>query len=399
MNHSENNQYIKNIEKIENNSVKRPVKKIFGVHCITQVNDWYGLLYPNKITVLLLKGKNKGFLAYKFPTDHVDRIYVPKLGKGKFGVPDLPNFIDYLVYAMYAFLNIPKMLKADVIIIGAPPYFDALIIPILKIFKKKIILFINDSQVETGKTYNDYNLIRKIYYFFAWQYEKIAIKMSNFVFPTSKFIYDYAIKLNKNTIHTPNGADIETISKIKAKRMFKETTVCYFGGFEMWRGIDTAIRAVQDLNKNKKNKLKLLLIGGGPDFEKIKNIAKGDENIIFTGYMNHDEAISYCKGSDILLMPSKKCLASQTVSSIKCFSYIGCGVPTIVTDSGEHAYWTRKFGTGLIVKDDENSIKDGIIRLLDNKKLYEKIKDNCKKHTDEADYKKTRELFIKTVLE
>jgi glycosyltransferase involved in cell wall biosynthesis len=68
-----------------------------------------------------------------------------------------------------------------------------------------------------------------------------------------------------------------------------------------------------------------------------------------------------------------------------------------VTDTGEHAYWTKKYGTGIIVEDTPESIANGILTLLTNEKLYESLKENCRQHKWDIDCKKTREVYVKNM--
>lgn len=372
--------------------------RIFELHPSCSIDEFAGILYPNRVTTLLFKNNKINTNPYKTKTNHVKKILIPKLGRGKFGNPTIPNFIDYFFYTATSIILLPYILKYDKIIFHAPPFFDTLIIPILKLFKKKIYIVAIDAESQFSRVHNKrMTFVKKVYYRLARRLELNAVKNSTAAFGTSFFIFNDYKKYNKNTFHIPNGADVKAIFKIKPKRMFKEFTITYLGGFEMWRGIDMLIDAFKIIKKQNK-KVKLLLIGGGPDFEKIKEYAKSDKDIVFTGYLDHDKAIAYCKGSDILVMPSRNVLPSHTISSIKCFEYIACEVPNIVTDSGEHAHWVKKFGAGLIVKDNVESIKSGILKLMQDKDLYNQIKENCKKNKWEVDYKKFKKTFVDEVL-
>ena len=122
------------------------------------------------------------------------------------------------------------------------------------------------------------------------------------------------------------------------------------------------------------------------------------EDIVFTGFIEHTEAMGYIKGADIAVMPSRNTVSSQTISSIKCFEYVACEVPHIVTDSGEHAYWTKKYDTGLVVKDSAEEISKAISRLMNDKGLYDRLVSNCKKHKKDIDYKKLKKPVIEYAL-
>jgi glycosyltransferase involved in cell wall biosynthesis len=366
--------------------------RIFGLYTAIHPEEFFAMVQP--MTTLLLKPKKKIIFSYKFDESKINKIYIPKISNGKWGNEGIITVLDYLWYALISTLMFPYLLTYDIILFHGPPFFQCHLVPLLRLFGKRVYTIVIDAQLPV----HNVNMIKKIYYKIADILEYINVKFSTETFATSKWLYNRYRKYTKNVIYTPNGADVEVISKIKPKRIFKEFTISYLGGFEMWRGLDMIIDAVKEINKNNKEKIRLVLMGGGPDFEKIKSIADNDSNITFTGYLNHDEAMQYCKGSDLLVMPSRNCLASQTISSIKCFEYVACEVPTIVTDSGEHAYWIKKFGAGIVVKDNVKSIKKGIEKLTKNKAIYKKIKENCKENKNEIDYKRFKKPFVNIVL-
>ncbi len=372
--------------------------EFFGIHAAAHVDEFFGLLNPHPITTLMFQLKNGAkIFSYKIDDSHVTKIYVPKIGKGKFNNPAGVTRADFLFYAASTVFFLPKILRYKKIIFHTPPFFDTIIIPVLKLFRKKVYICTIDWQLMFPEAYGYGNIFMRTYYKTARLLEILAVKQANKVFATSKFIVEDYKKYNKNVIYVPNGADVDDISKIKTKRYFKDFTITYMGGFEMWRGMDMLVDAF-NAAKKKGLKGKLLFIGGGPDADKLKEYAKGNKDIAIIGPLGHDEAIAYCKGSDILAMPSRDVIASQTISSIKCFEYIACEVPTLVTDSGEHAYWIKKMGAGLVVKDDTESITKGILDLYNNKKLYNQSKNNCKKNKHLVDYKKLKEPFVKEVL-
>jgi len=382
--------------------------KIFGIRCAHIPDAFFTILAPKKVDTILLRLREHFRGRYtddSYSTsreyDNVRRICtLPKFSVGKFGNPAFVSYSDQAIYSMFFFAFLPWLLMFySTFIFIAPPFFSTLITPILRIFGKKVIIIVTDAWVELAMPYRpDEGVppIKKAKLIIGRLLEIYAVKNSNEVFVVSKYLFDLYKCHNENIFWIPTGADVEKIHWLPKKRMFEEPTIVYLGGFERWRGIDMLIDAYR-LIKHEIN-VKLMLIGDGPDFEQIKKYVADELGIKLTGGMPHDDAISYVKGSDIAVMPARDCLVARTISSIKCFEYMACGTPSVVTDSGEHAYWTKKYGTGVVVKDTVTGIANGVLNMLQSRKLYEKIKENCEKHRRDVDFRKTREVYIRSII-
>jgi len=366
--------------------------KIFGLNPSCAVDEFFALLADEGVSTLVFycpKGKNT--FSYKVDDSKIQKLLLPKLSSGKFGNSEIVNIVDYLFYLVMSTLFLPYLLTFKKIIFKGPPFFNTLLQRIFWLFGKKTYLIIIDDQEKDIKVYGD-TFWKHFYYQWSLRREIKAVKLATKVFVTSDYCYNKLRKYNKNIYHVPNGADVDSILKIKPKKL-NGKVLLYAGGFEPWRGLDLLIDAFKRLKKEHKD-LKLYLIGGGPHYEEVHAYAAGDKDIIFTGYISHDDVIAHYKGADVLVMPSKDCLSSQTISSIKCFEYIASGKPSIVTDSGEHASWIKKFKAGLVVKDSVEGLYHGIGRLLTDKKLYGECVKMAKKHAPEIDYKVLKKPFV-----
>lgn len=371
------------------------MSKIFGLYPSCAVDEFFALLAPEKVSTFIFRSKGPlDKYSYKVDDSHVRKIIIPKLGRGKFGAAFLPNFIDYVFHALVSVISLPYLLTFDKIVFKGPPFLDTVIIPVLRLFRKKIYLISIDDQEQNIDHYAD-SKWKRLYYWFALKLERWAVLGSDRVYVTSNYmLHKYRHWGQENVVHVPNGADVDHIRGIKAKKLKKKGhLITYLGGFEQWRGLDILVDAFRIVQKHLDEKMVLLLIGGGPDFERMKEYCKDDKNIVLTGYKPHDEGIAYCKGSDILVMPSRNCLSSHTISSIKCFEYMACEVPVIVTDSGEHAHWINHYKAGLVVDDNAQALAKGIHQLLTEKNLYSSLKRSAKENADKVDYKVTKKAF------
>lgn len=311
-----------------------------------------------------------------------------------------PGIGDKLLHALRIMINLPRFLtKYDVFIFISPPYFHFPCIPILRIFRKTSVTIALDAYSEIVKESlwqapPGRKILRKLFYPFYVISEIISIKLSNAVFCVSTYLSTKYQRINRNVFRTPNGANVALISKIKP-RMIEKEYIFYMGGFPKWRGIDLLVKAFKKVRKN--HDIKLLLCGGSEEelkyYPELRSLKLKD--VLYLGYLPHKEAISYLKGAKIAVLPNRNTVFSRTISSVKVFEYIAAEVPQVCTDSGEHAEWAKKLNVGIVVKDTVEDIAQGITELLENEKLYNSLKENCRKRKRKIDYRIFRKPWIR----
>lgn len=131
--------------------------------------------------------------------------------------------------------------------------------------------------------------------------QKFVVRSADFVITPS----DYFLKIvsgwgvrPKNIKRIYNGVSIP--EKIEEKKV-TEKTVVSSGRLVPWKGFDLLIRSLKDSNYN------LVIIGDGPDKERLVNIAKENnvlERVIFTGKLKREELLSYVLGSKVFVLPT-----------------------------------------------------------------------------------------------
>lgn len=371
------------------------MKKIFAVQETTYVNEWLGMLEENRITALFFR-ENKKLITIKsyktYPEGHVKKLYLPFRLRGKKVTAVGP--VDHVIYSLACFLFLPLILLHDVVLFVVPTFFTAPIIPILKIFRKKVYVISLDPQDVLYETYKKKKSVPLwLYWKLSSFLEKLAMRSATKIFAVSNYLKEQYAKYNKNIYVTPNGADCGAIENTEKKRMFSEFTITYFGSIDSWRGVDMLIEAFKKIKSKTRRKIKLLLLGGGIEEDYMRKLASGNKDIYISGYISHDEAIAYCKGSDLLVAPFRETPILRKTFSIKPFEYIACAVPVIITDTGDHARLVEELQAGLVTRPNVESIAAAIERLMKDKKLYSRFKKNCERNKWKVDYKVTRKQF------
>ena len=374
------------------------MKKIFAVQETTYVNEWLGMLPDYRVTSLFLR-ENKKLLVIRsyssYPEDHVKKIYLPFAVRGKKIAAVGP--LDHVLYTLSCFLLLPLMLFYDAVIFVVPTFLTTSIMPILKLFGKKIYVISLDPQDVLLETYKKNKRPHVwIYVKISCFLEKLAMRSATKIFTVSNYLKNQYSRYNQNIYVTPNGADTRRIEKIGKNRLFSGFTIAYFGSLDTWRGVDMLADAFVKLRNSragKKAKVKLLLLGGGPEEDALRKRFANDKDVYISGFIDHSTAAAYCKGSDVLAAPFRETPVLRRTFSIKPAEYVACGVPVVVTDTGEHAEFIKKLKAGLIVAPDVDSLTDGLETLIQDKKLYNKLKEAAVKNRSNVDYTIMRKPF------
>ncbi len=112
----------------------------------------------------------------------------------------------------------------------------------------------------------------------------------------------------------------------------------FLGSFYAYEGLDLAIAAMPAvLAKNAK--VRLLLVGGGPQEQNLKQQVKllGLEGkVIFTGRVPHSEVGKYYSLVDLLVYPRKAMRLTDLVTPLKPLEAMAQGKPVIASDVGGH---------------------------------------------------------------
>ncbi|MER2108652.1 MAG: glycosyltransferase family 4 protein [Solibacillus sp.] len=128
------------------------------------------------------------------------------------------------------------------------------------------------------------------------------------------------------------GADLkvfDSIENIEVVKSEDEIWLSYIGTLSHSYDLETAIKSMSHFLNNKK--LKLMIMGYGPDYEKLNNLALSlgvlNKNVFFTGMLEYKEMINRLRKSDIALNAITK-NAKQTFTN-KLGDYLSAGLPIL----------------------------------------------------------------------
>ena len=170
-------------------------------------------------------------------------------------------------------------------------------------------------------------------------YEKDALTWADVITVISKEAHDYYTKLGFKVSLVPNAIDLSSLPKQKEKLYEKQ--VIYVGRLSKEKGILDLL----EMSKKLPDDTHLLILGSGPEEEKVKEVAKSHPNIHFMGYQPRERTISLIRGSDLLIQPSIVEGISSTL-----LEAMACKIPIIATNVGGNKEILEHGKTGILVE-------------------------------------------------
>ncbi len=231
--------------------------------------------------------------------------------------------------------------------------------------------------------------------------EKMAAKYADEIIVLSKNVQDYFKKeYSRNTNFIPNGVtkpNQEKASIIKKKyQLQKDDYILFLGRLVPEKGVHYLIEAFKNIKTDKK----LVIAGGSSDtdsyFQKLKDKAGNNKNIIFTGFVQGKELEELYSNAYIYCLPSD--LEGMPLSLLEAMSYGNC---CLTSDIPECATVIEDKGI-TFKKSDGKDLKNKLQELCTDEKKVKKYKNEAQdyildKYNWDDVVEKTLELYKKWV--
>ncbi len=302
-----------------------------------------------------------------------------------------------IVQAVMFGLACLKLIKEDFDIVDVDhiPHFPLFFTKLVCLLKKKKMI-VTWHEVWGKDYWLEYLGWRGI---FGYLLEKLSVFMPNEIISVSKYTTKKLknnLKSKKNIYTIPNGNDFEKIQEIKSSR--RRSDIIFAGRLLKHKNVDLLIKSIQ-LIKEKKLKIKCLIIGDGPEKKNLEALNQKlnlKKNIKFLGFLeNHDIVYALMKSSKVFLLPS-----TREGFGVVVIEANACGIPVIVIDHKDNAArdLIEVGKNGFVYQLDENEIAKKIIRLL-KKHPDKKMKQTCKDSAREYDWDRivsdVEEVYLK----
>ena len=164
----------------------------------------------------------------------------------------------------------------------------------------------------------------------------------------------------------PNAVDPEFLKPLNGEADARERlglngrfVLGFIGSFYAYEGLDILLAAVPPLAEAIPGLL-ILLVGGGPDEERLRGIVQetGIESFVrFTGRVHHTQIPAYYAAVDMMIFPRKRSRLTDLVTPLKPLEAMARGKPAIASDVGGHKQLIRDGDTGyLFSANDQNAL-------------------------------------------
>jgi len=217
---------------------------------------------------------------------------------------------------------------------------------------------------------------------FSKKYENSALQWADVITVVSKDAQEHYKKLGFDTEHIPNAIDIDSLP-ISSEKLF-EKQIIYVGRLSKEKGILELLSVVKKLPDD----VDLLIIGNGPEEDKVKLASEHQKNIHYFGYLPPEETIPLIRGSDILIQPS---LLEGISTSI--LEAMACKTAIIATNVGGNKEILVNRKTSILIEN-HNEILESVNDLLSDVSLRDSIIQNAINEIQKYDWQNVGKQYL-----
>jgi len=329
---------------------------------------------------------------------HNSKVYLAKKlnsNKGIFKIID--KILSLEIYLIFLKILVKK--DVDIVIVRDMPLRILLISTLAKIFKFSIYFQytapLGDLYIDVSK--NEKNYLKFLHLFKGILFNLFlnkAIKSSSIIFPITNWHKNELSKYTKKNKIIPISMGIDQnwascdhkeilfLRKLKKKYYL----LVYFGSLSLARNIKFILRTFYKVKK-KCSKTKLFLIGKTSNETERRQLylyckkLKIEQDVVFTGYLSKKKLRDYLKYFDLSICAIPPKNFYKISSPTKLYESLGLGLP-VITNFGiyEQEKVIKESQGGLLVKYNTDSFCNGIIRLLNDILLREKMSKSGKNY-------------------
>ncbi len=137
------------------------------------------------------------------------------------------------------------------------------------------------------------------------------------------------------------------------RNQYSKPIIISVGVLRVNKGFKYLIESFKEV-KEKFNAATLLIIGDGPDKNKLKAQAKNIGNIYFLGRQNHDKVIECLKAADIFVLASINATGDREGTPTSIMEAMAAGLPIIATNVGGVADLIENGKNGFVVNSSDS---------------------------------------------
>ena len=216
------------------------------------------------------------------------------------------------------------------------------------------------------------------------RYEKNALNWADVITVVSKEAHEHYTKLGFHVQQIPNGINIVSLPTKEDKRF--ENQIIFAGRLSKEKGILVLLDVAKKIPEN----IHLLILGTGPEEDKVRELAKSHSNIHFLGYQSKENTIALIRGSEILIQPSLMEGISSTL-----LEAMACNTTIIASNVGGNKEIIENNHSGILVNSNNSeSILNQILELMKDSNKKKKLAENAFNEVKKYDWEHVGKLYL-----
>jgi len=191
----------------------------------------------------------------------------------------------------------------------------------------------------------------------------------------------------------PNGVDLKFFKS--AKKLPKK--IIFSGVMYHHRGLDVLLESLPQIIQ-KFSDTNLVLLGDGPEMEKLQNIVKErklEKNVEFRGWINRNDLRDQISDASISIGPLKRTTVTENALPIKVLEYMASSLPILAISGTLPDDVLVDEKNGYFVKD-SNELGERICKLLDNPELTDSMGNESLKMVQKFSWEKVVSDILKS---
>ncbi len=207
--------------------------------------------------------------------------------------------------------------------------------------------------------------------------EWISHKFADAVLTTNESFREIALKRNKckpdKIFVVRTGPQLAELPKknILYNQSNDTPKIAYVGVMAEQDGVDILLKSIAYAIKNLNKRLRLVLMGGGPQFNNLISLAHKleiDEYVNFCGFVPRKEMLAELTDCSLGVTPDLSGPMNDYSTMLKVMDYMACGLPQVMFDLPENRF-TAGESALYAASGDEKDFAEKIIQLIENPEL------------------------------
>ncbi len=234
-------------------------------------------------------------------------------------------------------------------------------------------------------------------------YKKVLLGVKKIVVVTSYYKNELVQGFGldpKKVIYFPDGVDLKKFNIDTNKKEAREKLdlpqdkkiVLSTGNFLKWKGGDILF----DVARQSKDFL-FVFVGSGEksDIERVKEKAKGLNNVFFAGHREYEEIPVWLKSADVLVLTGteKSEISKHYTSPMKLFEYMASKKSIVASEIESFLDVLNEQNSILVEPDNKDAMANGIRKALGDESLTKEISEKAFKDVQDYTWQKRAQVI------